>query len=45
MLYEPLRSGDEMDSLLKTFGISYKEEITSDVIVEKTKHKVVIAIL
>jgi hypothetical protein len=34
MLYEPLRSGDEMDSLLKTFGINYKEEITSDVIIE-----------
>lgn len=34
MLYEPLRSGDEMDSLLKKFRIDYKEEITSDVIFE-----------
>ena len=34
LLYTPLRSGDEMDSLLKTFGIDYKEEITSDVIFE-----------
>lgn len=34
LLYNPLRSGDEMDSLLKTFGIDYKEEITSDVIFE-----------
>lgn len=34
LLYNPLRSGTEMDSLLKTFGIDYKEEITSDVILE-----------
>jgi hypothetical protein len=34
LLYNPLRSGAEMDSLLKTFGIDYKEEITSDVIFE-----------
>lgn len=34
MLYEPLRSGNEMDSLLNNFGISYKEEMTSDVIFE-----------
>lgn len=34
LLYNPLRSSDEMDSLLKTFGIDYKEEITSDVIFE-----------
>lgn len=34
MLYEPLRSGNEMDSLLNNFGIGYKEEMTSDVIFE-----------
>ena len=34
MLYEPMRCGDEMDSLLNKFEISYKEEITSDVIHE-----------
>jgi hypothetical protein len=34
LLYQPLRSGNEMDSLLKTFEIDYKEEITSDVIFE-----------
>jgi hypothetical protein len=34
MLYEPLRSAREMDSLLKKAGIGYKEEITSDVIFE-----------
>lgn len=34
LLYNPLRSGNEMDSLLKTFDIDYKEEITSDVIFE-----------
>lgn len=34
LLYYPLRSGAEMDSLLKTFGIDYKEEIISDVIFE-----------
>lgn len=34
MLYVPLRSGNEMDSLLNNFGIGYKEEMTSDVIFE-----------
>src|SRR5688572_20264949 len=32
LLYEPLRSGNEMELLLHQFGISYQEEITSDVI-------------
>lgn len=31
LLFRPLRSGKEMDSLLKTYGIDYKEKITSDV--------------
>jgi len=30
--YKPLRSAHEMDSLLKKFGISYNEEILSDVV-------------
>lgn len=34
LLFEPLRSGDEMDSLLGKFGIGYAEEMTSDVIFE-----------
>lgn len=37
MLYDPLRSGDEMDSLLDRFWIDYKEETTSDVIFEGQK--------
>jgi hypothetical protein len=32
MLYKPLRNADEMDSLLKSLGIDYEEEITSDII-------------
>lgn len=32
MLFQSLRNSKEMDSLLKRFGIGYKEEITSDVI-------------
>jgi hypothetical protein len=34
LLYEPLRNAHEMDSILHKYGIDYKEEITSDVIIE-----------